>query len=523
MRYLTALLLAGLAFSAAADALFAIEADTRTLTDTEWAGDAVVVHVASDYVLLLGDPSAFHPERVETVDDPAAGLDRYRLVTLRDGGGPAGLEALGTVVLHRGRTVVLRLDSPAAELPPVVDGVHFIQPLEERRIAPPATLPMTDRGYDDLVADIVSAVEEDSILAITQQLQDYGTRYSSTDNFDTACNWMESRFEAYGLSAEQQTFPMGGYDCQNVIAEQPGTQDSTKIYIICGHLDSTSPYPDTDAPGADDNGSGSTGVLEAARVMSGYDFKYTVRYLAFGGEEQGLYGSDYYAEQASAAGEDIMGVVNMDMVYYGPPGNDQLWVVYDTQSTGLGLAMDAITDTYVPALEKNVDHNPGLTASDHASFWDEGYPALLNIEVEVYSNPYYHQTSDILDNYLEYFPFGTNCIRGAIATVAYLAEPVEEGVAGSSSASVAASPLSVTLSPNPTSGAVSVSLSRALSGPSTVEVFDLSGRCLMRREAGDEGSAAFSLGTSALPAGLHILRVTDGDDSATASLVVTSR
>jgi hypothetical protein len=370
------------------------------------------------------------------------------------------------------------------------------------------------------VADIVAAVDEDSVLAVTQHLEDYGTRYSSTDNYDTACDWMEDRFEAYGLEAEQQTFSMGGYDCQNVIAEQPGTQDTTKIWIICGHLDSTSPQPQTDAPGADDNGSGSTGVLEAARVMSEYDFKYTVRYVAFGGEEQGLYGSDYYAGQASAAGDDIQGVVNMDMLYYGPAGDDQLWVVYDTQSTGLALAMDAITDTYVPALEKNVDYNPGLTYSDHSSFWDEGYPALLNIEVEVYSNPYYHQTSDVLANYMEYFPFGTNCIRGAIATVAYLAEPVEEGISEGASGAVPGAGLTLRLSPNPAAGQVTVSLSRELLGSAKAEVFDLSGRCLLRRDL-DEVTGSFTLSAGELPVGMHLVRVTDGSGTASSKLLVS--
>ncbi len=521
IKHLAVLLLLGAVFAVSADALFSLDCDTRALTGSEWAGGAMVVHVGTDFVVLLGDPDVLPAERTEVLDDPAGELGAYRLATLRDESGIEGLRTLGEIVLHRGRTAIVRIDVPDAATPPMMEGVHFIGPLEERHISAPSTIPLTDRGYDDEVADIVDAVSEDSILAVTQHLQDYQTRYSSTDNYDSACNWMESRFEAYGLAAEQQTFSMGSYDCQNVIAEQPGTEDSTQIYIICGHLDSTSPYPNTDAPGADDNGSGSTGVLEAARVMSGYDFKYTVRYLAFGGEEQGLYGSDYYAEQASAAGDDILGVVNMDMLYYGPTGSDQLWVVYDTQSTGLALAMDAITDTYVPVLEKNVDHNPGMTYSDHSSFWDEGYSALLNIEVDVYGNPYYHQTSDILDNYLEYFPFGTNCIKGAIATVAYLAEPVGQGVSGDGFAETAGSGLTVGLAPNPASESVTVSLSRNLGGPAVVEVYDLSGRCLLRRDVDAEGAAAFSMGARRLPVGVHLLRVIDGGSTATAKLVVT--
>jgi len=322
------------------------------------------------------------------------------------------------------------------------------------------------------------------------------------------------------MNAFQQTFPMSSYDCENVVGEQQGTTYPDQYWIVCGHLDCTSTNPYVDAPGADDNASGSAAVLEAARILSQYEFKYSIRFLCFGGEEQGLWGSAYYASQASAAGDDILGVVNLDMILYGPPPDDVLWVSYNAQSTGLGLAMEAISDTYVPALVTNVEYNPGMTASDHASFWSNGYAAVLGIEQEVYSNPFYHQTSDMLSNYLLFFPFGTNCTRSAIATIAYLAEPVSPvGIANSEITPFPLGSLIQGIGPNPAAGSVWIRLTSSIEGMVGISLFDLAGREVYTTSAQvSEGNAQIDV--SGMPAGVYSVRVSGASLSDTARLVV---
>lgn len=480
----------------------------------------VVYESTGYFVAFAPDGHTDGVSAAEVVDSGDIHPDDYVLVHLSSAEGFRHLDELGDTVFETETVAIVRLSGPRPE-PFIREGVFFVQPLRVMRVQEALQEPFQFqplRGPDDDVADIVAAVSQDTIQAFIQHLEDYGTRYSSTDNFDTACNWVEDKFQSYGLAAEQQTFPMSGYDCQNVIAELPGVTDSTKIWIICGHLDSTSPIPSTNAPGADDNASGSTAVLEAARILSGYEFDHTIRFICFGGEEQGLWGSEYYAEQASSLGEDILGVVNLDMLLYAPPGDDNMWVPYNTQSENLALALEAICDTYVPALNVDIDYSPGTTYSDHASFWSEGYAAVLGIEQEVYSNPYYHQTSDILSNYLTYFPFGTDCIKGSIATVAYLAGPV--GGTGIADDGLAVPTLEISgLSPNPVGSILTVSLAPGYSGGLEVSVFDITGRKVM---SGDhEASAgAVSLDMSALPPGVYALRVASGDLSVTRSVVI---
>ena len=483
--------------------------------------DVQVVFESADYfVVIAPDDLLNEGSGITILDSGDISPEDYLLVHLSSPAGFEYMDELGETVFYREDIVIVKLLGPAPELF-IREGVFFVQPLREKRMGDGSDTPFLLQplvGTDDYVSDIVAAVSEDSIKAFIQHLEDYGTRYSSTDNYDTACDWVQDKFENYGLDAEQQTFSMGSYNCQNVIAELPGTVDSTKIYIICGHLDSTSGSAPSIAPGADDNASGSSAVGGAARLLTGYEFEYTIRFICFGGEEQGLYGSSYYASEASSAGDDILGVINLDMVLYAPPGDDIIWVPYDTQSNNLALALEAICDTYVPALTVDIEYSPGSTYSDHASFWNNGYAAVLGIEKEISSNPYYHQTTDLLANYITYFPFGTNCVKGAIATVAYLAVPTSStGITGEETTSV----LSIaSISPNPAHSTLIVDLTQGFAGNIEVSLFDITGRMVLSGSH-DASSGRADLLLSDLPPGVYVVRVSSGELSEARSIVVT--
>jgi Zn-dependent M28 family amino/carboxypeptidase len=171
--------------------------------------------------------------------------------------------------------------------------------------------------------------------------------------------------------------------------------------IICGHLDSTSGSPSTLAPGADDNGSGSVAVLLAAEILSHYTFDATLRFILFTGEEQGLYGSSAYAQMVQ--GQDIRGVLNMDMIAWDSQGGPDMDV--HSRSTVPGntaladLFIDVVGAYQLPLTPVRYDNGTG--ASDHAPFWSYNIPAILAIENHTVDagvprdfNAYYHTTSD---------------------------------------------------------------------------------------------------------------------------------
>jgi hypothetical protein len=474
----------------------------------------IVVYRAQEHILALGTPIT--GSRV--LDSGSRGLADYALVTIRNEGGMLDIAGLGEPVYRDGNTVIVRLSGSMPE-DLVRPGIHHVQPLRENR-APAHLIPIPMRsGYDAVVADIVAAASQDSLISYTTNYQNYLTRHSSTDGFDTACAWSQERFEGMGLEVMIQPFPMSSYTCQNVIATQAGTVYPNRYWVICGHLDSTSPNPYYNAPGADDNGSGSAAVLEAARLMSQYQFAYTVKYMLFGGEEQGLYGSAYYASQAAAAGDSIMGVVNMDMIFYGPAGNDKGWLHYNTASTGLGVAFQAISDTYVPALVLEVASSPS-SASDHASFWYNGYAAMLNIERLVFSNPYYHQTTDLMANYMQYFPFGTNMAKACIATVAYLADPIETGI-GETAGTPVFSGAELSVQPNPVSSSAMVRIQALSPAQAGLQIFDIAGRSVHRETILlTPGENMVTVDAASLPMGIYTVRVTSAGTSRNTRMVV---
>ncbi|GAB4376924.1 MAG: hypothetical protein Kow0042_23820 [Calditrichia bacterium] len=209
----------------------------------------------------------------------------------------------------------------------------------------------------------------------------------------------------------------------NVIATKLGTAYPDQYYIICGHYDCTSEMAMTRAPGADDNGSGTSGVIEAARVLAPYHFKYSIKFILFAGEEQGLFGSQAYASQAAASGEQIMGVLNMDMIAY-DGNNDGLFEIH-AGSMGSSQAIGTLVAANVSAW--NLPLNPeykttgSSSASDHSSFWNYGFPAIMIIEDFQDFTPFYHTTNDLLSTLrLPYFHAVAQLTIGTLAELAIM-------------------------------------------------------------------------------------------------------
>jgi len=428
MRFIAFLLILPV-FAMATEYLVSIPVDIRQVEGQKWLSDINILRVGTDYLIARVDENNLAPIPRYTILDTDPQQKEYLQVYAPTDEGKARVRSFGTVLFESNEFLLLRKER---EFPTVfnMDGIFAIVPLRMEPIIIGKKIEYTPEFEPkDIVAEIVSKVSENSYIDYIQKLQDFATRYSKrVDVFKNVCLYVQETYESFGYNTYLFYFDLinqGYYPCSNVVAEKSGKLDPTKIFILCGHLDSTtSTNPYDLAPGGDDNASGSAAAMEGARVMSGYNFKYTLRFVNFGAEEQGLVGSHYYAKDAYDKNEDIAGVVNLDMVLYAPAGSVAVWVPYDTNSEWLAEYFTTASHTYVPDLSVETQYDPGMTYSDHAPFWSYGYPAILEIEKAVWTNPYYHKTSDRLENYLNYFPFGTNATKAAIAVVASLAEPL---------------------------------------------------------------------------------------------------
>jgi hypothetical protein len=252
------------------------------------------------------------------------------------------------------------------------------------------------------------------------------SRHKNQPSNDKAADYIKQKLNSYGLVTYDQWFSGTG---RNVYGVQLGTVYPNKEYIICAHYDDQP--SGTTAPGADDNASGTAAVIEAARIFTQYNSKYTIIYALWDEEEQGLVGSAYYAQQAAIAGDSIMGVINMDMISW-DSDNDNVGEIHVrpiANSLSLKDKMVEVNTTYNIGVIPSIC-NPGTTASDQASFWNNGYGAILLIE-EYYGgdfNLYYHTTDDLLIHFNQpYYHKMSRLTLGTVATLAELTEivPVE--------------------------------------------------------------------------------------------------
>jgi photosystem II stability/assembly factor-like uncharacterized protein len=223
-----------------------------------------------------------------------------------------------------------------------------------------------------------------------------------------------------GVSWQSQLQNLPDFFLNNIIATKTGSTYPDQYFILCAHYDDMP--GGSVAPGADDNGSGTSAVIEAARVLKNYDFNYSIRFILFAGEEQGLVGSASYASNAAASGMRIPGVINMDMIGYDGDDDGRMEIHAGTLTSSQAIGTVVQDNIAFLGLPLVADFKTGTAsgASDHRSFWTSGYPAIMLIEDFEDFTPYYHTIDDRLSTLRSSF-FHNNA-RLAIASLANLAE-----------------------------------------------------------------------------------------------------
>jgi hypothetical protein len=250
--------------------------------------------------------------------------------------------------------------------------------------------------------------------------------------------YLQDQFASMGLGVTTQ----GSY--LSVVGQLMGTVTPSTVYIVCGHYDHMGGTVASPRPGGDDNASGTAGVLEAARVLSGYLFESTIRFIGFNAEEDGLLGSKEYVGAVKAAGENIAGVINLDMILRPasditgtPPWVIDLDLVTRTSHAGSvswANLFRSTAATYAPSLTVDATISNFAGGSDQDPFVANGYSAFLAIEntvgeVQGGHNAYYHGPGDANDAAAgaKYdYAFATDVVRATVAMIAQEAGVVPE-------------------------------------------------------------------------------------------------
>lgn len=336
---------------------------------------------------------------------------------------------------------------------------------------------------DPAIQSMVNQMTWASLETKINWLTAFGTRNSYTPQCAAAAESLQIFFADLGLASARRPFEYNATTMYNVVATQTGTTFPEIVVIICGHYDSTSPQYMTDAPGADDNGTGTAVVMACAEILSQYQFQYTVKYVCFAGEEQYLRGSAAFAQAAANAGERIVAVLNFDMIGYGDTGVElDLEIETNNASMSLANVVTAAADVYTTAAyELHVDDNAYW--GDHYSFWLQGFPAINHEEAWDWGdpdfNPYYHSNQDVIDHIDPGFMEDNGQV--AVASLATLAVPDR-------TVGVPDTPKSLVLSasPNPFNGRVQF-LIEGVDGIVELDIYDLRGRMVRSLQGGTVG------------------------------------
>ena len=280
------------------------------------------------------------------------------------------------------------------------------------------------------IRGFMNEVSIENLTNTVQYLQDYGRRQWNTSQAYEAGQWIYEQFENLGLDVEEFPFTYkGNPSSPNIIATQWGTEYPDK-FIVCGsHYDSERAGDGgQDCPGADDNATGVASVLETARILSEYEFEYSIVYCAFSAEEIGLIGSEAYASFCAELGYDIVAYFNNDMNGYLHPGNEiHVDLIYPNNVAVLGDYYKNVAGIYFPEMEvRHIEFTKG--DSDHTSFNNNGYMGIYPFEDKDNYSPYIHTLNDVIGVSVNSFEQSQRFTQMNLACVATLAGLLNENV-----------------------------------------------------------------------------------------------
>ncbi len=274
--------------------------------------------------------------------------------------------------------------------------------------------PVLDLSRAALAADLdslVDLVSLDSLEQMVLTLQSFPPRVTGSAGDEMGRDFVMGKLQDYGYdSVVLDSFVYSGNPVQNVVAYKIGTDYPDHHIVVGAHRDAVS-----GSPGADDNGSGTAGVLEIARVLKDVDTKMTYVFVLFTGEEQGLHGSWHYADEAAARGDSIVMMLNMDMIGY--EGNvDDVKVYHGSDLTWPNLWVDLADSLSGVGLSGVLS---GTSAySDHYPFQQNGYDVVFLIEYNFSS--VYHTYRDST-SYMD-FTYHRRIVQASLATAYQVSE-----------------------------------------------------------------------------------------------------
>jgi Zn-dependent M28 family amino/carboxypeptidase len=241
--------------------------------------------------------------------------------------------------------------------------------------------------------------------------------FTTPDSLVRAGEYIRQQLQSVNLAVREETVPFEGMQSMNILGLKQGTAPSSGTFVLAAHYDTVE-----GSPGADDNASAVSALLETARCLEDSQFEKSLLFAGFTLEEYGFVGSHHFLKQRQNEVAPFSGMISLEMVGFCnpeagsqkyppyvdatqyPDSGDFIAVVGNEPSATLAHSLASVMDQSVPPLtvEKLVVPGRGdqfreVTLSDHFPFWENNIPAVMVTDTAFLRNPNYHQPSDTLD------------------------------------------------------------------------------------------------------------------------------
>jgi Zn-dependent M28 family amino/carboxypeptidase len=262
---------------------------------------------------------------------------------------------------------------------------------------------------------ILEWVSTEKLKQYLNRLSNFHTRHSKSPLLNDAGDWIMNELRGFGYRdtfyhSFKSTIDNEEFELRNIVCKKKGIDE--KLIMVCAHYDCIMECKEDSvsrAPGANDNGSGVSAIIEMARVLANENLRHSIQFVFFSGEEQGLLGSKSYAKYIKENGMDLYRLVNLDMIgypFFAPntviiERDNNTNVKYnqvrenDNESIEFGEMMKDMT----PAVGLQF-HLDSIYDSDYEPFEAKGYVVIgaYDGSADSIKNPHYHSSSDIPEN-----------------------------------------------------------------------------------------------------------------------------
>lgn len=375
---------------------------------------------------------------------------------------------------------------------------------------------MSAQSFIQAYKDRADMVTQTNISTNLQEFAGFGIKKTGTTANNNALNWLKNKYLSYGYTVNnmsEDSFTYGSSTSKNLIITKTGTVYPNKYVIICGHYDTIV------GPGVSDNGSGTSIILEAARILKNVPTEYSIKFIHFSGEEQGLVGSNHYvnnvAYQNGSQVLDIKLVLNIDQVG-GLLGNNNNTITCERDTGGVSsnnAASTAVTQelmnctTLYSPLQTNLSY---AYSSDYMPFEAKGYTITGFYETIQSNNE--HTVSDTFANLDPVYVF--NVGKAAVGALQHFAvASTASNLLSTNETSVQKSGETIRIYPNPAKDLVTVEFQEKVKY-FKVEVNDMAGNTVLNLENQEK------INTSGLTNGIYTFTVTTDKGNTTKKIII---